>query len=115
MTDKRKLAAIKAEIIRLVAVRGHYKDITNDILTFIHSLPDEPICDDFSTAKTLSEEKMKSYLQYCENKGKVYALCHNCKQAVEVDIHPYYYDEEENDVYFASLCPQCGELIITKG
>lgn len=23
-------------------------------------------------------------------------------------------DEDENDVYFASLCPECGDLIITK-
>jgi predicted RNA-binding Zn-ribbon protein involved in translation (DUF1610 family) len=33
---------------------------------------------------------------------------------VEISLTPYYYDEEENDVYFASLCPECGELIITK-
>ena len=60
----------------------------------------------------IPEDKMKTYLNYCKN-NSVTVAC-SCGEIVDVTITPYYYDEEENDVYFASLCPKCGELIIIK-
>jgi hypothetical protein len=57
-------------------------------------------------------EKMKQYMKWCQYKTSTVAC--DCGKIVEVKLIPYYYDEEENDVYFASLCPECGELIITK-
>lgn len=60
----------------------------------------------------LPEEKMKAYLKYLKGK-KSSSLC-DCGKVVEIERSPYYYDEQENDVYFASICPNCGELIITK-
>jgi len=62
--------------------------------------------------KIIPEEKMKSYLKYSKDKT-VSVMC-SCGKTVEVAFVPYYYDEENNDVYFASICPECGELIITK-
>ena len=60
----------------------------------------------------IPEEKIKSYLKY--SKDKTISVICSCGKIVEVPFVPYYYDEENNDVYFTSLCPECGELIITK-
>lgn len=60
----------------------------------------------------IPEDKMKRYLKWCQGK-KSTVVC-DCGKIVEVKLTPYFYNEEENDVYFASLCPKCGELIITK-
>ena len=60
----------------------------------------------------LSEQKMKTYLEYF--KDKKFSIFCDCGKIVEVELVPYYYDEEENDVYLASICPNCGNLIITK-
>jgi hypothetical protein len=62
--------------------------------------------------KVIPKEKMKQYMKWCQNETST-VVC-NCGKIVEVKLTPYFYDEEENDVYFASLCPKCGELIITK-
>jgi len=60
----------------------------------------------------IPEEKMKVYLEWCkENTSTVFC---DCGKIVEVKLSPYFYDEENNDVYFAALCPECGELIIVK-
>ncbi len=58
------------------------------------------------------KEKMKRYMKWCQ--GKTSTVACDCGHIVEVKLTPYYYDEENNDVYFASLCPKCEELIITK-
>ena len=50
MTDKEKLEAIKAEIHRLVDVRGYSKEMANDIFAFMNSLPSEPVSDDLEEA-----------------------------------------------------------------
>ena len=62
--------------------------------------------------KVIPEDKMKRYMEWC--KGKTSTVLCGCGKTVEVTLTPYYYDKENNDVYFASLCPECGELIITK-
>lgn len=56
--------------------------------------------------------KLKAYMAWY--KDKTITVGCNCGKTVEVSFIPYYYDEKENDIYFASLCPECGELIITK-
>ena len=62
--------------------------------------------------EVLSKEKMKTYMEYCrDNTSTVFCDCGNI---VEVKLTPYFYDEKEFDVYFAALCPKCGELIIVK-
>lgn len=46
MTDKEKLDAIRAEIHRLVDVRGYDRGMANDLFTFMNSLPNEPVSND---------------------------------------------------------------------
>jgi hypothetical protein len=46
MTDKEKLDAIRAEIHRLVDVRGFDREMANDLFAFMDSLPNEPVSDD---------------------------------------------------------------------
>ena len=63
----------------------------------------------------LPEDKMARYIEYCLNhKTEVYdcPTCH--KPSQQLAMFPYFYDWENNDVYFASRCPNCGGLIITK-
>ena len=64
------------------------------------------------TATVIPEDKMKRYLLWC--KGKKSTVACDCGNVVEIELTPYFYDKEENDVYFAAVCPKCGELIITK-
>ena len=46
MTDKEKLDAIRAEIHRLVDVRGYDRGMANDLFTFMDSIPNEPVSND---------------------------------------------------------------------
>jgi hypothetical protein len=66
----------------------------------------------YCVMKFIPEDKMKRYMEWC--KGKTSTVLCDCGKLVEITLTPYCYDEKENDVYFASLCPKCGELIITK-
>ena len=50
MTDKEKLDAIRAEIHRLVDVRGYDRGMANDLFAFMDSLPNEPISNDLEQA-----------------------------------------------------------------
>ena len=50
MTNKEKLDAIRAEIHRLVDVRGYDKGMANDLLAFMDSLPNESISEDLKEA-----------------------------------------------------------------
>lgn len=50
MTDKEKLDAIRAEIHRLVDVRGYDKEMANDLFAFMDSLPNEPVSENFTKA-----------------------------------------------------------------
>ena len=50
MTDKEKLDAIRAEIHRLVDVRGYDRGMANDVFAFMDSLPNEPVSGDFEMA-----------------------------------------------------------------
>ena len=50
MTDKEKLDAIRAEIHRLVDVRGYDREMANDLFTFMDSLPNEPVSEELEEA-----------------------------------------------------------------
>jgi hypothetical protein len=50
MTGKEKLDAIRAEIHRLVDVRGYDRGMANDLFAFMDSLPNEPISKDLDEA-----------------------------------------------------------------
>ena len=63
-------------------------------------------------AVVIPEKKMQSYIKYCKNTSCT-IMC-DCGKCVKVNVVPYFYDEDENDIYFASVCPNCGDLIITK-
>ena len=67
----------------------------------------------------IPEEKLAAYIKYCQQKNnsqdKAQCYCPACNSIVdEGPLFPYFYDEENNDVYFASLCPKCGEVLICK-
>ena len=53
MTDKEKLEAIRAEILRLVDVCGYDREMANDLLTFMDSLPNEPVSEELEEAAKL--------------------------------------------------------------
>lgn len=60
----------------------------------------------------IPEKKMRDYLEHFQ--GKTSQTYCDCNRLVDVELHPYYYDEENNDVYFASICPYCKTLLIFK-
>lgn len=64
MTDKEKLEAIRAEIHRLVDVRGYDKEMANDLFAFMDSLPNEPVSEEWieelsTKLDSLSKEDFK--------------------------------------------------------
>ena len=68
MTDKEKLDAIRAEIHRLVDVRGYDREMANDLFTFMDSLPNEPVSDGL-------EEAAFDYAESCKYDGGEKLLC----------------------------------------
>ena len=70
MTDKEKLDAIRAEIHRLVDVRGYDRGMANDLFAFMDSLPNEPVNNDLEEASKewLRPQLDKSYANYGEAK-----------------------------------------------
>lgn len=58
MTDKEKLDAIRAEIHRLVDVRGYDREMANDLFTFMDSLPNEPVSEDLNEAAIAYNKKV---------------------------------------------------------
>ncbi len=65
----------------------------------------------------IPEDKLRGYIDFCERKnasGGVEAFCQTCGKPVRMNIHPYAYDPEDNEVLFASVCPQCGTVILTR-
>lgn len=63
----------------------------------------------------IPEGKMREYIKYCNDNHPSDMLCDGCGNIVTVERHyPYFYDKDDNDVYFAHVCPKCGELMITK-
>lgn len=66
----------------------------------------------------IPEEKMARYIQWCQKKNneteRPACCCPECGKIVsEGPLFPYFYDDENNDVYFASVCPECGALMIS--
>lgn len=56
----------------------------------------------------IPDEKLKHYLKTSKS-----LVCCDCS-IQEVEWYPYAYDPEENDVWFAGKCPNCGELCFSK-
>jgi hypothetical protein len=70
MTDKEKLEAVRAEIHRLVDVRGYDREMANDLFAFMDSLPNEPVSEELEEASKewLAPQLDKSYANYGEVK-----------------------------------------------
>lgn len=137
MTDKQKLDAIKAEIHRLVDVRGYDREMANDLLAFMNSLPNEPVSEDLEkemnkmfpilghTASTKlgfydvarhfanwqkqkDEENTKSMYKVGINLGKEQMRQQIMKDAVEVPI-------EEAVPFGSCKWKLCAKLWLDKG
>lgn len=64
MTDKEKLDAVRAEIHRLVDVRGYDRGMANDLFAFIDSLPNEPVSNDLEEAAWTYYDKNKPLIPH---------------------------------------------------
>jgi len=67
MTDKEKLDAIRAEIHRLVDVRGYDRGMANDLFTFMDSLPNEPVSNDLE--KEIIQVSKNEYFDFTDWKS----------------------------------------------
>ena len=56
----------------------------------------------------IPDNKIKSYLRTTKS-----LVCCDCGIR-EIEFYPYAYHEEENDVWFVGVCPNCGELCYSK-
>lgn len=82
MTDKQKLDAIKAEIHRLVDVRGYDREMANDLLAFMNSLPNEPVSEDL-------EEAVNAYIGYAPEVDESSSTCGKRQAFKAMDFMDY--------------------------
>jgi hypothetical protein len=61
MTDNEKLDAIRAEIHRLVDVRGYDREMANDLFAFMDSLPNEPVSEGLEEAAIMHFKDAMEY------------------------------------------------------
>ena len=72
MTDKEKLDAIRAEIHRLIDVRGYDREMANDLFAFMDSLPNETVRKDIRMKKNYPPKgEFYMYPQYDEEDNLV--------------------------------------------
>ena len=89
-------------------------DLCDDLTHIITSLQREQQEVDYNIIP-LPEERMASYIAYCLGREDDDCICPTCgKHVTGLRLFPYYYDRDNNDVYFASVCPECGKIIISK-
>lgn len=89
-------------------------DALLELLPLMSFLRQEPPEVDYNIIP-LPEERMASYIAYCLGREDDDCNCPTCgKHVTGLRLFPYYYDRENNDVYFASVCPECGKIIISK-
>lgn len=67
----------------------------------------------------IPEKRMIKYIQYLQKTEEEHkdfiSSCPTCgQQSKGLREYPYFYDATYNDVYFASVCPHCGEIMISK-
>ena len=109
--DKMFYMAVAFHAVAVLSVKNHDKE-TADVNCQTGERDSDPETTGDFHSTVIPEEKMKRYLQWC--KGRKYKVTCDCGNVVEVEPTPYFYNEGENNIYFASVCPECGGLIITK-
>ena len=94
MTDKEKLEAVKAEIHRLVDVRGYDREMANDLFTFMDSLPNEPVSEVWHDASEEPDDMSHCLIYY------------GCKESVGHYLHyePVLYNKREK-MFITSSSP----------
>ena len=106
MTDKEKLDAIRAEILRLVDVRGYNREMANDLLAFMDSLPNEPAEIDFEQELYNYFGQVKDFTLGMRIAKRFYDMGKNSQEPVSEDL------EEAAKSYGKSIVQQaCDELM----
>lgn len=86
MTDKEKLDAIRAEILRLVDVRGYDREMANDLLAFMDSLPNEPAEIDFEQELYNYFGQVKDFTLGMRIAKRFYDMGKNSQEPVSEDL-----------------------------
>ncbi len=87
MTDKEKLDAIRAEIHRLVDVRGYDREMANDLFAFMDSLPNEPVSDiDFEQELYKAFGQVKDFTLGMRIAKRFYEMGKNHQEPVSKDL-----------------------------
>lgn len=62
----------------------------------------------------IPDDRLSDVLKYVEESNESELICLNCKSIISTKLHPIAYDAENNEVVYASRCPNCGEILYTK-
>ena len=111
MTDKEKLEAIRAEIHRLIEVRGYDIEMANDLFTFIESLPNESVSEELKKA---AEQDVCEVVNTCSAIGVPNDHIPSWVQDAMVNefIHGANWKEQQFEKDYANLC---NGIITAKG
>ena len=62
----------------------------------------------------LSVPTEKQFVSRLKDLHESEVVCDNCEKAVKTTFYPYGYDEEEHDMWYIGVCPECGEVMYVK-
>lgn len=62
----------------------------------------------------IPDNRLSDVLKYVEESNESELICLNCESIISTKLHPYAYDAENNEVVYASRCPNCGEILYSK-
>lgn len=62
----------------------------------------------------IPDNRLSDVLKYVEESNESELICLNCESIISTKLHPIGYYAENNEVVYASRCPNCGEILYSK-
>lgn len=62
----------------------------------------------------IPDDRLSEVLKYVEESNESELICLNCESIISTKLHPIAYDAENNEVVYASRCPNCGEILYSR-
>lgn len=64
--------------------------------------------------EVIPDDRLSDVLKYVEESNESELICLNCESIISTKLHPIAYYAENNEVIYASRCPNCGEILYSK-
>lgn len=118
-TEKIKLTKLtKEELIDKIRMlkhcifdlKGQVRDLKKQIKKDKYNIKNKKT----NELELIPDDRLSDVLKYVEESNESELICLNCKSIISTKLHPIAYVAENNEVVYASRCPNCGEILYTK-